>query len=35
MAHVLFDVNGTLLDPRGSFDGCYDVYRGPTNTSKK
>lgn len=25
----------SILDPRGSFDGCYDVYRGPTNTSKK
>ena len=25
----------TILDPAGSFDGCLDVYAGPTNTSKK
>jgi hypothetical protein len=24
-----------ILDPAGSFDGCLDVYAGPTNTSKK
>ena len=24
-----------ILDPAGSFDGCLDVYSGPTNTSKK
>ena len=24
-----------ILDPAGSFDGCYDVYDGRTNTSKK
>ena len=23
-----------ILDPAGSFDGCLDVYTGPTNTSK-
>ena len=23
-----------ILDPAGSFDGCLDVYAGPTNTSK-
>jgi hypothetical protein len=25
----------SIPDPAGSFDGCYDVYDGPTNTSKK
>lgn len=24
-----------ILNPAGSFDGCVDVYSGPTNTSKK
>jgi hypothetical protein len=24
-----------ILNPAGSFDGCLDVYAGPTNTSKK
>jgi hypothetical protein len=24
-----------ILDPAGSFDGCLDVYAGPTNTSKR
>ena len=24
-----------ILDPAGSFDGCIDVYAGPTNVSKK
>ena len=25
----------SILDPAGSFDGCLDVYAGPTNTSKR
>jgi hypothetical protein len=35
--HQIKDVysHKSILDPRGSFDGCYNVYRGPTNTSKK
>ena len=35
--HQIRDVlsHKSILDPRGSFDGCYNVYRGPTNTSKK
>ena len=24
-----------IYDPAGSFDGCLDIYAGPTNTSKK
>jgi hypothetical protein len=34
--HKIRDVlsGKTILDPAGSFDGCLDVYSGPTNTSK-
>src|SRR5436190_16642895 len=33
--HKITDVYGhkSILDPAGSFDGCYDVYDGRTNTS--
>jgi hypothetical protein len=35
--HEIRDVysHKMILDPAGSFDGCLDVYAGPTNTSKK
>jgi hypothetical protein len=35
--HEITDVYSRkrILDPAGSFDGCYDVYDGRTNTSKK
>ena len=35
--HEIRDVysHKRILDPAGSFDGCLDVYAGPTNTSKK
>ena len=35
--HKIRDVlsHKMILDPAGSFDGCLDVYAGPTNTSKK
>jgi predicted small secreted protein len=35
--HEIRDVysHKSILDPAGSFDGCYDVYSGRTNTSKK
>src|SRR3954470_9270400 len=35
--HTITDVysHKSSLDPAGSFDGCYDVYDGRTNTSKK
>lgn len=35
--HTIRDVlsHKRILDPAGSFDGCLDVYAGPTNTSKK
>jgi hypothetical protein len=35
--HKITDVysHKSILDPAGSFDGCYDVYDGRTNTSKK
>src|SRR3954467_4814161 len=35
--HTITDVysHKSILDPAGSFDGCYDVYDGRTNTSKK
>jgi hypothetical protein len=34
--HKITDVysHKAILDPAGSFDGCYDVYDGRTNTSK-
>jgi hypothetical protein len=34
--HKIRDVlsHKLILDPAGSFDGCLDVYSGPTNTSK-
>ena len=35
--HEITDVysHKRILDPAGSFDGCYDVYDNRTNTSKK
>jgi len=35
--HEIRDVysHKLILDPAASFDGCLDVYSGPTNTSKK
>ena len=35
--HEITDVysHKQILDPAGSFDGCYDVYDNRTNTSKK
>jgi hypothetical protein len=35
--HEIRDVysHKRILDPAGSFDGCIDVYAGPTNVSKK
>jgi hypothetical protein len=35
--HEITDVysHKHILDPAGSFDGCYDVYDNRTNTSKK
>ena len=35
--HEITDVysHKKILDPAGSFDGCFDVYDGRTNTSKK
>ena len=35
--HEIRDVysHKMILDPAGSFDGCLDVYAGPTNTSKR
>ena len=35
--HKITDVysHKSILDPAGSFDGCYDVYDSRTNTSKK
>jgi hypothetical protein len=35
--HQIRDVytHRSILDPAGSFDGCLDVYAGPTNTSKR
>jgi hypothetical protein len=35
--HKIRDVysHKTILDPAGSFDGCLDVYAGPTNVSKR
>lgn len=35
--HQIRDVysHKRILDPAGSFDGCIDVYAGPTNVSKK
>jgi hypothetical protein len=35
--HKIKDVysHKAILDPAGSFDGCFDVYDGRTNTSKK
>ena len=35
--HEIRDVlsHKKILDPAGSFDGCLDVYAGPTNVSKK
>ena len=35
--HEITDVytNKRILDPAGSFDGCYDVYDQRTNTSKR
>ena len=35
--HKITDVysHKSILDPAGSFDGCFDVYDGRTNTSKK
>ena len=35
--HKIKDVysHKSILDPAGSFDGCFDVYDGRTNTSKK
>jgi hypothetical protein len=35
--HTIRDVlsHKRILDPSGSFDGCIDVYAGPTNVSKK
>ena len=35
--HEIRDVysHKLILDPAGSFDGCYDVYDGRTNVSKK
>ena len=35
--HKIRDVysHKMILDPAGSFDGCVDVYAGPTNVSKK
>src|SRR3954452_3485635 len=35
--HTIRDVysHKLILDPAGSFDGCLDVYAGPTNTSKQ
>src|SRR4051812_37237991 len=36
-SHTITDVysHKSILAPAGSFDGCYDVYDGRTNTSKK
>jgi hypothetical protein len=35
--HEITDIysHKTILDPAGSFDGCYDVYDNRTNTSKQ
>ena len=35
--HEITDIysHKKILDPAGSFDGCYDVYDNRTNTSKK
>ena len=35
--HKIVDVysHKAILDPAGSFDGCFDVYDGDTNVSKK
>ena len=35
--HKIIDVysHKAILDPAGSFDGCFDVYDGSTNVSKK
>jgi hypothetical protein len=35
--HQIRDVysHKLILDPAGSFDGCIDVYAGPTDVSKK
>ena len=35
--HKIVDVysHKAILDPAGSFDGCFDVYDGRTNTSKR
>src|SRR3954469_6478100 len=35
--HKIVDVysHKAILDPAGSFDGCFDVYDGRTNVSKK
>jgi hypothetical protein len=35
--HKIRDVysHKAILDPAGSFDGCFDVYDGRTNTSKR
>ena len=35
--HKIVDVysHKAILDPAGSFDGCFDVYDGRTNISKK
>lgn len=35
--HKIRDVysHKMILDPAGSFDGCIDVFAGPTNVSKK
>lgn len=35
--HEIRDVysHKRIMDPAGSFDGCLDVFGGPTNTSKK
>src|SRR5919112_967838 len=35
--HKIVDVysHKAILDPAGSFDGCFDVYDGRTNTAKR